>query len=56
MPNDPGGYAAILYQRLHELDAQNFSWIAVEAPPPGDSAWDAIRDRLARASHRPSHC
>ena len=49
MPADPDQYAAVLYRTLHQLDAQGYDWIAVEAPPPWPE-WDAIRDRLTRAS------
>lgn len=48
MPADPHAYAALLYDRLHELDTRGLDWIAVEPPPP-DSAWDGVRDRLERA-------
>jgi L-threonylcarbamoyladenylate synthase len=46
----PEQFAQLLYRRLHELDAEGLDWIAVEAPP-ADAAWDAVRDRLERASH-----
>jgi L-threonylcarbamoyladenylate synthase len=51
MPADPREYAAVLYERLHEADAQGWDWIAIEQPPPGDE-WSAIRDRLERAASR----
>ncbi|MDX2152630.1 MAG: L-threonylcarbamoyladenylate synthase [Bryobacteraceae bacterium] len=49
LPDDPAEYAAALYGTLHELDAEGFDAILVEAPPE-DPAWAAIRDRLERAS------
>jgi L-threonylcarbamoyladenylate synthase len=49
MPSDPRAYAAVLYARLHEADAQGFDWIAVERPP-ATAEWSAIRDRLERAA------
>jgi L-threonylcarbamoyladenylate synthase len=49
MPADPVHYAARLYAVLHELDAEKWPWIAVEAVPE-TSEWAAIRDRLKRAS------
>jgi L-threonylcarbamoyladenylate synthase len=49
MPPDARAYAQRLYAVLHELDAQNLDWIAVEPVPLG-SEWDGIRDRLTRAS------
>ncbi|MCU1336876.1 MAG: translation factor [Bryobacterales bacterium] len=49
MPLDAGPYAAQLYRVLHQLDAENWPWIAVEIPPDAPD-WTAIRDRLQRAS------
>jgi len=49
MPPDPEHYAARLYSVLHELDSEKWPWIAVEAVP-AKPEWDAIRDRLRRAS------
>lgn len=50
LPADPAGYARGLYAALHTLDAAGVSQILIEAPPAG-AAWDAIRDRVRRASH-----
>src|SRR5258706_7854135 len=44
MPDDPRAYAAILYEKLHEADAEHLDWIAVETPPQ-DASWSASRDR-----------
>jgi L-threonylcarbamoyladenylate synthase len=49
MPADASSYAARLYAVLHELDAENLEWIAVELPPE-TSEWAAIHDRLRRAA------
>jgi len=49
MPADPHEYAAVLYQRLHQADAEGWDWIAIERPPEAEE-WAAIRDRLERAS------
>jgi L-threonylcarbamoyladenylate synthase len=49
MPRDPAGYAARLYDVLHQLDQENWPWIGVESPP-GTPEWSAIRDRLTRAA------
>ena len=49
MPMSPAEYAAVLYAKLHELDQQHLDWIAVETPPETPE-WEAIRDRLERAS------
>jgi L-threonylcarbamoyladenylate synthase len=49
LPADPGGYAAGLYAALHELDVANLDRIVV-ALPPDAVEWQAIRDRLRRAS------
>ncbi len=51
MPSDPAAYARMLYQILHDADAEGWDWIGVEQPPR-DPAWDAIRDRLERAAAR----
>lgn len=50
MPAEPQAYAARLYALLHDLDTQGYSAIVFEPLPQGDSAWDAVRDRLQRAS------
>jgi L-threonylcarbamoyladenylate synthase len=51
MPLDAAPYAAELYKVLHQLDAENWPWIAVEMPPDAPD-WSAIRDRLQRAAGR----
>jgi L-threonylcarbamoyladenylate synthase len=51
MPNDPVAYAQRIYSVLHELDQENWPWIAVEAPPD-TSNWAAIADRLKRAASK----
>lgn len=50
MPNQPELYAQRLYAALHAADREGWDWIAIE-PPPADSDWDGIRDRLQRAQH-----
>jgi len=49
MPFKPDAYAARLYDALHQADAGNWPWIAVEMPPD-TQAWSAILDRLHRAA------
>jgi len=49
MPDTPDAYAARLYSVLHELDQENWPWIAVESPPDNPE-WAAILDRLTRAA------
>jgi L-threonylcarbamoyladenylate synthase len=49
MPEDARAYAAVLYETLHQADAQGLDWIAVEKPPL-DPEWAAIHDRLERAA------
>ena len=49
MPLDPRACARRLYAALRELDARAPDLIVVEDPPQG-VAWDALRDRLARAA------
>lgn len=51
LPESPRDCAAQLYTTLHELDRENWDWIAVEKPP-ADPEWAAIRDRLQRAAAR----
>lgn len=49
LPADARGYAARLYEALHELDAQGVALILVEDVPTS-RAWDGVRDRLHRAA------
>jgi len=51
MPNDPVAYAQRIYSVLHDLDEENWPWIAVEAPPD-TTDWAAIADRLKRAASK----
>jgi L-threonylcarbamoyladenylate synthase len=51
MPAAAAGYAARLYEVLHNLDRRGFSRILVELPPDTDE-WLAVRDRLTRAASR----
>jgi L-threonylcarbamoyladenylate synthase len=47
----PLKFAAVLYDRLHQADAQGFDWIAI-AMPPDTPEWAGVRDRLQRAAER----
>jgi L-threonylcarbamoyladenylate synthase len=49
MPDSAADYAAVLYRQLHEVDAGNYDWIAVDLPP-NTPDWEAIQDRLKRAA------
>jgi L-threonylcarbamoyladenylate synthase len=49
MPFHPTAYAQRIYDVLHELDREDWPWIAVEAVPETPE-WAAVRDRLKRAS------
>ncbi|MCC6557151.1 MAG: threonylcarbamoyl-AMP synthase, partial [Polyangiaceae bacterium] len=49
LPDDPAGYAAGLYAALHRLEDAGCGVIVIAAVPE-DAAWDAVRDRLRRAS------
>lgn len=51
LPADPVECARALYGLLHEADARNADWIAVEEPPDTPE-WAAVRDRLQRAAAR----
>jgi len=53
MPNDAEAYGRQLYAILHQIDQAGFDCILVEAVPD-DLGWQAIKDRLQRASHQPS--
>jgi L-threonylcarbamoyladenylate synthase len=53
MPADPAGYAARLYEVLHELDRAGLDRIVVDLPPDSND-WLAVRDRLKRAAAPPT--
>lgn len=48
LPDDPAGFGRGLYAALRRLDG-TVDVIVVQEPPDG-AAWDAVRDRLRRAS------
>lgn len=54
LPNDPVGYARLLYAALRELDRQKLQAIQVEMPPDSPE-WTAVRDRIHRAGVAISH-
>ena len=49
LPANPDGYARGLYAALHTLDREGCTVIVIETPPLG-ADWDAVRDRLMRAT------
>ncbi|MFX8425889.1 Sua5 family C-terminal domain-containing protein, partial [Acinetobacter baumannii] len=49
MPLDPAAYGSGLYRALRRLDQAGHEVIYVEAPPL-TPAWDAVNDRLRKAS------
>ena len=49
MPTAAPDYAAALYEILHQADAGNYDWIAVDLPPSTPD-WEAVHDRLRRAA------
>ena len=51
LPADPAAAGAALYALLHELDRAGLARIVVEAPPAAPG-WEAIADRLRRATAR----
>lgn len=53
MPETAVAYAAQLYSTLHAADQERWDWIAIKKPPETPE-WDAIRDRLERASTKAS--
>ncbi len=50
LPANPVGYAQSLYATLRELDTLKLDVILVETPPQTEN-WQAINDRLAKATH-----
>ncbi len=51
LPDEPRAYAAGFYAALHALDEASCARLLVEAVPE-TSDWDAVRDRLTRASRK----
>ena len=49
MPRDPAAYAQKLYAALRELDGAHCDAILIEAPP-AESGWEAVLDRLRKAT------
>jgi L-threonylcarbamoyladenylate synthase len=49
MPNESAGYAAQLYDALHDADRQGYDYVVVDLPPD-EEEWLAVRDRLRRAA------
>lgn len=49
MPRDPAAYAQKLYAALRELDAAGCDALLIEAPPV-ESRWEAVLDRLRKAT------
>ena len=49
LPGDAVGFAAMLYAALHRLEEAGCDAIVIAEVPEG-GAWDAVRDRLTRAS------
>ncbi len=54
MPDTAPGYGAKLYSALHELEQEKVDIILIECPPE-TREWEAVWDRLIRASHPPTH-
>jgi L-threonylcarbamoyladenylate synthase len=52
MPTDPAGYSSILYSVLHSMDDEALDVIVLELPPR-DVQWEAVLDRIMRASAGP---
>lgn len=50
LPDDPAAYAISMYAALHRLDAEGHFEIVVQSPPR-TSDWEAVWDRLYRASN-----
>lgn len=52
MPRSAAAYSAVLYDNLHRLDRMRVSTIYVQEPPETPE-WEAVRDRLTKASDPP---
>jgi len=52
MPDSAAEYAAALYDTLHRSDEAGCDWIVVDRPPDTPD-WEAVLDRLRRASSPP---
>lgn len=50
-PAESSGYARLLYAALRKLDSEDVDVILIEAPPEGEE-WEAVHDRLRRATHQ----
>lgn len=50
MPRRAEDYAAALYARLREADALGAARVLIERPPTDSALWEAIGDRLRRAT------
>jgi L-threonylcarbamoyladenylate synthase len=51
MPDVPADYARKLYAALRLLDNAEFDVLLAESPPDTE-AWQAVNDRLKRASYK----
>ena len=51
MPRDPAAYARKLYAALRELDGAGCDILLIEAPP-AEPGWEAVLDRLRKATAR----
>ena len=49
MPDTPGPYAAVLYDRLYTMEHSGVSEVYLQRPPHTDE-WRAVNDRLTRAA------
>lgn len=49
---DPETYARALYASLHRMDEAGATHVLLIRPPNEDDAWEAVRDRLTRATGR----
>lgn len=52
LPADAPEYASALYRTLRAADELGAAWILIERPTEQGALWDAIRDRLNRATTR----
>ena len=52
MPLDAAAYAARLYDAIREADALHCNRILIEQPPEVGALWEAVHDRLRRATSK----
>jgi L-threonylcarbamoyladenylate synthase len=55
LPETPGGYAESIYSALREADGMNLDRILIIRPGGDQPGWEAVIDRITRASRMGEH-